>query len=153
MAFAAEPPREAHGMADTFAAPGVALAWGVLRAPQGSDDATVVVRVVTDRNVYPYVAAAGIDPFTNAREPRLAAAPVGNGVDLRVPRARFADFPRTEFLLYDSAQAVAAQAPKLVVFYVGVPDTAPEFATAAALDAHLAERIARLAAGTGSKSP
>jgi hypothetical protein len=38
------------------------------------------------------------------------------------------------------------------VFYLGVPDTTPEFANGASLDAYLADRIARLSAGR-SKTP
>jgi hypothetical protein len=40
-------PRERHGMADTFGAPGIALAWAILR---GVNEAitTVVVRIATD---------------------------------------------------------------------------------------------------------
>ena len=50
IAMAAQPadsPRTMHGSADAFAAPGVVLAWGVLR---GADDAstTVVVRIAAD---------------------------------------------------------------------------------------------------------
>jgi len=149
---AADPPRVAHGDADTYAARGIALAWGVLRDARGPDAATVVVRIATDRDLYPLAAAAGVDPFTQAREPRLSATAVGAGIDVRVPRARFADYPRTEFLFYDSAAAAQATEPALVVFYAGVPDTVPEFVSAAALDAHLAERIARLAAVSGVKS-
>ena len=153
VAGAAGPAPSVHGMADTFAAPGVSLAWGVLRDPAGGDAASVIIRVVTDAQAYPVVAAVGVDPFTQAREPRLAATRVGGGIDVRVPRARFADYPRTEFLLFDSAAVPPAGEPKLVVFYLGVPDTTPEFAAAAALDAHLAQSIARLARPTGAKSP
>ena len=40
-ANAADAPRELHGMADAFAAPGIALAWGVVRG--ASEAATTVV--------------------------------------------------------------------------------------------------------------
>lgn len=150
---AAESAGEMHGMGDAFAAPGVALAWGVLRDSKNADAAVVVIRLATDPQVYPFAAAAGIDPFTSQREPRLAGTRTAGGIDIRVPRARFADFPRTEILLYGSATAPPSGAPRLTVFYLGVPDTTPEFATAAALDAYLSARIARLEATPGSKTP
>src|SRR5258708_6380819 len=89
VASAADSSRELHGMADTFAAPGVALAWSVLRDAKGGDAATVVIRLVTDPQTYPFAAATGIDPFTAGREPRLAPTRVGGGIDIRVARARF----------------------------------------------------------------
>ena len=73
--------------------------------------------------------------------------------DLRMPRPHFADFPRTELRFYGSLTANETDPPKLVVFYLGVPDTTPEFASEAALETYLADRIARVRANTGSKAP
>ena len=67
---AADVPREAHGSADTFAAPGMALAWGVLRGANESTT-TVVIRIVTDPAVFSDVAATGSDPFTLPSNLRL----------------------------------------------------------------------------------
>lgn len=149
---AAEAPRELHGMADTFAAAGVAVAWGVVRG--ASETATVVaIRVVTDTALYPWVAVAGSDPFTQEQHPLLRPMSSSGVIDVRSPRAHFADFPRTELRFYDSAAEAEAGAPKLVVFYLGVPDTTPEFATEDKLNAYLTDRIARLRGDGGSKTP
>ena len=148
----AEAPREVHGMSDAFATPGVALAWGVVRG--GSETTTlVVVRIVTQPASYPWVAVAGSDPFTQRKQPLRAATPSAGTVDVRSPRAHFADFPRTELRLYESAAAAQQDAPALVVFFLGVPDTTPEFATEDKLQAYLSERVARLRPDTGSKAP
>ena len=151
-ADAADGPREVHGSADIFSAPGVVLAWGVLRG--ASEAATlVVVRIVADRDAFASAAVLGIDPFTRRQQPLLPVTPTAAGIDVRVPRVHFADFPRTELRLFGSANATLTDAPKLVVFYLGVPDTTPEFASEAALESYLALRIARARAGTGSKAP
>jgi hypothetical protein len=145
-----EPPREVHGMADAFAAPGVAMAWGVVR---GADEAAtvVVVRIVTRPASYPWLAVTGGDPFTQRKEPLLAPTRSAGVIDVRTPRAHFADFPRTELRLYESAAAAQQDVPTLVVFFLGVPDTTPEFATEDKLQAYLTDRVARLAGG--SKAP
>jgi hypothetical protein len=147
----ADPPREAHGSSDAFAAPGVALAWGVLR---GADEAStiVVVRIATDAQTYPWLALVGIDPFTKAERSVQAAIASPATLDVRMPRAQFADFPRTELRLFASAVAAQRAEPALVVYYHGVPDTTPEFNDAAKLDTHLAARI-RAARASGGKSP
>jgi hypothetical protein len=148
----AEAPREAHGVSDAFAAPGVALAWGVVRG--ASEAATVVVvRIATDPASYPWLAVAGGDPFTRRKESLLPATRSSGVIDVRSPRARFADFPRTELRLYESAAAAQQDVPALVVFFLGVPDTTPEFATEDKLQAYLSDRVARPAGGTGSKTP
>jgi hypothetical protein len=148
-AFAAEPPRTVHGNSDVFAGPGIVIAWGVLR---GADEAstTVVVRVATDPASYARVGVSGIDPFTQVEQALLRPTAMTGRLDVRIPRAQFAQTPRTELRLFAPASADAA--PALVVYYHGVPDTTPEFTDAAKLDAHLSERIAALRAA-GGKSP
>jgi hypothetical protein len=76
--------------------------------------------------------------------------PVAGPIELSVPRAHFADFPRTE-LTFDGPAPAAA--PALVVYYAGVPDTTPEFAAADRLDAYLAARIVRARTEAGSTPP
>ena len=149
---AAEARREVHGVSDGFAAPGVALAWGVVR---GASEATtmVVIRIVSDSTRYPWLSVVGVDPFSQREQSLRPAAPSPGVADVRVPRAHFADFPRTEFRLYESEAAARSGAPALVVFYLGVPDTTPEFATEDKLEAYLADRIARVRSGAGSKAP
>ena len=139
---AAEPALEMHGMADAFAAPGMTLAWGILRG--ASEAATfVVLRIVADPAEFPVVAATGTDPFTQRTVPLLAATPNAGKIDVRVSRAHFADYPRTEIKFFASASATPSPAPKIIVYYLGVPDTTPEFASEAALDASLVDRLAR----------
>lgn len=147
-AVAADAWREVHGSGDLFAAPGVVLAWGVQRG--ASEAATeVVVRIATDPAKYPRLAVTGVDPFSKAEQPIVHAKASPGVLDVHIPRAQFADFPRTEFKLYDAGGAAA---PVLVVYYAGVPDTTPEFADAAKLDAHLTARIALARAAQG-KAP
>jgi len=124
-----------HGASDAFAGDGVAIVWGVLRG--ASEDSTIVVlRLAADALRYGRVEVAGVDPFTRDTKIRVAARDLVPGMDVRLPRAGFADHPRTE-LRFSGAES-------LVVFYLGIPDTTPEFASAAALEAHLASRMARL---------
>jgi hypothetical protein len=144
----AQAPRESHGSHDAYAAPGVALAWGVLR---GSDEAStaVIVRIDVDPGAYPWLSMVAIDPFSKQEQAVQRPVQQAGPFDLRIPRMQFADYPRTELRLFDSAAHAQANAPQLVVYYLGVPDTTPEFADAAKLDASLSERIARARAPGG----
>lgn len=140
---AAEEAREVHGSSDAYAEAGIALAWGVRR---GSDDATtaVTLRILADPVRYPRVEVTGRDPFTQAQRVLLAATATRGLPDLVVPRAHFADFPRTELRFHAPESATGRP---VVVYYLGVPDTTPEFAAAPALDQYLTDRIARARAG------
>jgi len=143
----AQSPPEVHGSADAYAARGVTLAWGIVRGPTEADT-FVVIRIATDAQIYPWLAVAGVNPFSKAERLLHAATQVGGGVDVQIFRSRFAEFPRTEVRLYESASKAQTGPPALTVFYLGVPDTTPEFADKGKLDAYLSDRMARVRAGT-----
>lgn len=135
--------RELHGESDAFAADGVAIAWGILRAAR-PDDATVVMRIARDDSRYPALAVVAIDPFGGQSIVVRAPAAAPGVIDVPSRRGRFADHARTEVRLYASAKPGPGEAPALVVFYQGVPDTTPEFESETKLRAWLDERTARL---------
>jgi len=146
-----ETPQEVHGSADAYAGDGVALVWAVLRGPDETATA-VVLRVAADPKRYPLMAVVGRNPFTQQAKQLLDAKAPAAGVDLRVARSQFSDFPRTELRFYDSPAAAQADAPRLVIYFLGVPDTTPEFASEARLNAYASDRITRLQAGS-NRSP
>jgi hypothetical protein len=137
----AQAKREMHGMSDAFSTAGVALAWGVLRGT-GDAPAVVDVRIAVDPMTYPRVVVVARDPF-GPGERTLASSLTGGLTDLRVARATFERYPRTEFRFFATARQQTGEAPALVVYFLGVPDTTPEFANEARLDAYLGERIVR----------
>ena len=147
----ADTPGEVHGSGEAYAASGLKLAWGVLR---GADEAStrVVLRIVADPSIYPAVAVVARNPFNGQALTLLKPAPTSGPLTVRVPRSQYSDFPRTEVRLYDSAAGAERDAPASIVFYVGVPDTTPEFPNEAALEAYLADRIAR-SSSAGARTP
>lgn len=139
---AADPPREMHGNSDGFIAPGIAIAWAILRGPTEAQT-NVVLRIEVDHTRYAMVAIDGVDPFGGERKQRLPRTKLATPTDIQLSRAQFADAPRTELRFYPPP-AGAATEPVLVVYYVGVPDTTPEFATAKAMEAFMGPRIGEL---------
>ena len=140
---------DVHGAAEAFAAPGIGLAWGILRG--ADDDSTrVLLRLDVDAT-YADVVVVGIDPFTRASHTLLAG---GRGaIVVTASRAHFAQFPRTEVRLFRDRDHAAAAEAALTVYYLGVPDTTPEFQDAAKLDAYLEARLAALRGTAARRSP
>ena len=147
----ADAPAEIHGSGEAYAASGLKLAWAVLR---GTDEAStrVVLRIVADPTVYPAVGVVARNPFNGQALTLLEPAATSGSMTVRVPRSQYGDFPRTEVRLYNSGAAAERDTPVSIVFYVGVPDTTPEFPNEAALEAYLADRIARSTA-SGARTP
>ena len=143
IAQATAAPLALHGSGDGFSTPGAALAWAVAR---GANEAStfVVVRVAVERTRYPWLTVVGVDPFTKAELVRLPATAIDATYDVRMPRSTIADHPNTEFRLFANESDARANVPALVVYYHGVPDTAPEFADAAKLSDYLTNRLTKL---------
>lgn len=130
---------QVHGESSSFAGHGVAMAWGILR---GSSEETtqVVLRIARAGGDYAAIGVDGVDPFTQRRQTLVAARPLGASVDIRTSRATFADLPRREIHFYRAD----ASAPSLTVYFLGLPDTTPEFGSEAALEAYLQQTLATL---------
>jgi hypothetical protein len=145
----AAPAAEVHGASETFAAPGIVLAWGILR---GADEESTRVMLHMDVDAaYGDVAVVGIDPFTRAAQPIMDT---GRGsIVVAASRAQFAQFPRTEVRLFRSRDRAPSAEPDLVVYYLGIPDTTPEFDDPARLDAYLDERLERLRGAAARRAP
>ena len=144
----AAPTVEAHGSLDAYAGPGVALAWGVLRGAN-ADAATVVVRVDVDPKRYRTLTVSGVDPFTKATQVLVTPTALDGGQLIRLPRTRFADLPRTEWRFYAVVPSAVqpTDAPPLLVYYQGIPDTTPEFNDEGGLATSLEQRIERVRSG------
>lgn len=138
---------EVPGADAVFVGRGVAIFWGVVRGP---DEARtpVVLRIERVDPAAPWrlVSVEAVDPFTRQREwVRLALDLERSGVvTVEMPREGFLAKPTRRLLFYRHAAALQANNPELVVFYVSIPDTVPEFASRADLEEHFARVRARL---------
>jgi len=143
--------QEVHGENSVFAGHGVAIAWGVLKGAV-EEETQVVLRIVPMGESFAAVRIEGVDPFTQNRQVIVDGRALGDGLDVRTPRGTFADFPRREIHLYRTDADWQARKPTVTIFYLGLPDTTPEFTSEAALFAYLAEALAKVqGAGQGKK--
>jgi hypothetical protein len=126
-----------HGADSVFADPDLGIVWGVLK-DQAEERTMVVIRVSNPAGRYAHVTVDGVDPFTQRRVALVEGMPLGASADIRMPRGSFSDLPRREIHLYASGVDWRTRRPGLTVYYLGVPDTTPEFTTEAALEAYLA---------------
>ncbi len=72
---------ELHGESAVFSNSGVAIVWGVLRAPV-EDETQVVIRVALASAAYSYVRVDAVDPFTRARCPVVPGGPLTGVIDV-----------------------------------------------------------------------
>ena len=132
-AHAQATPESLHGADGIFVSPDVAIVWAVLKQPS-SDKATVWLRVVNSTRKFSHVAIDGVDPFSKKRERVEAGTKLEAEARLASDRDTFSELPSREVHFYRSAADWHAHKPALTVYYLGVPDTTPEFSTRAAME-------------------
>ena len=133
-------PTEVHGPAMCSRRHGVALAWGdPARRERGHDDGRDPRRrgSVRCRGL-----AVGRRRSVHAgtRAPVSRATAWRGTVDLRIPRAQFADFPRTELRFFASSSPAAGAAAAGRLSISAFPTRRRSSPTDAKLEAHLAAR-------------
>lgn len=139
---AAAQPLVVHGADSVFAAPDVVIVWAVLRAAVEAET-EVVIRVAAAPR-FLTLSADAVDPFSGVRRPVVAPRPLGGMVEIRRRRAHFADLPRLELHLHDKVGVGGAANAALTVYFLGVPDTTPEFTSESGLRAYLDETVGRV---------
>lgn len=131
-----------HGADLLFVAPSVKIAWAIHRG--ATEETTFVfMRIVNTAGHYRQVRLDGVDPFSRTRKVLASVRPLAASIDLSVPRSGFAEFPSSEILLYARDAAPNDEAPNLTVYYLGVPDTTPEFASAREAQAYLLKVVGK----------
>jgi hypothetical protein len=123
---AARGEEKVHGADSVFVSSTVKIAWAV-RKGASEDTSVVVIRVVNSASVYRFLRLDGVDPFSQSRKMLVPPRPINEHVDLTIPRGDFAMHPSCEILLYESKPTAVDNTARLVIYYLGVPDTTPEF--------------------------
>jgi hypothetical protein len=124
-----------------YTGPGVTLAWAHLARRHRGFDARCRAHRRRTRRVR-RVEHRRHRSLHAARADAAAAQRDGRPIDARIPRAQFA-ISRAPSFGCSGPLPKRPRAAKLVVYYLGIPDTTPEFATEAALEAYLASRISQ----------
>ncbi len=139
--------QQIHGENSSFLGQGVAMVWGVLRGTR-EEETRVVLRIDAAGGEYSAVSVEGVDPCTGARRLLLAPRPVGAVLDVWTPRATFAGLPRREIHFYPK-DGGEIRSPTITIYFMGLPDTTPEFNSEGALDGYLNETLTKLKSGKG----
>ena len=101
-------------------------AWAVKR---GASETETLVIVRVDRGAsHRFIRLDGVDPFTKDHKVFVAARPLDRETDLAIPRAQLRRSPEHRVSFLRERRRRRRQQAETTVFYLGVPDTTPEFA-------------------------
>ena len=119
-----------HGADSTFRSDALGICWGIVKVPgTGALEVVIRIRVLKPaQNRFKSFAVEAFHPFTGAAEWIADRKPLEATNDIRTPREDFKRLGGRRILFYTGATGPGDQAPDLIVEYLGIPDTSPEFA-------------------------
>jgi hypothetical protein len=130
----------------SFRSGALGICWGILKEPPG-DALQVVTRIrvmAPEANPYTSFAVQAFHPFTGAVEWVARRQPLAADNDVISPREDFKRLGGRRVLFFQAAAGPEDAPPDLVVEYLGIPDTAPEFAAPGRLEDYFAIAFERL---------
>jgi hypothetical protein len=135
---------EYHGADSVFKVKDVGVIWAILK---GSDDAhsTVVIRIENlsaGKSAYQTFSVSAVHPFSGVEKRLIINETFDEKNLVTSSRASFRDMPGRRIFLYKTADG--SQRPDMVIYYMSIPDTAPEFLGLEQLDRYLDETAERL---------
>jgi hypothetical protein len=124
--------KEIHGADSSFRTGDIGICWAMLRGAPASEVQVVIrIRVLTEGKLpYSEYAVQAVHPLTRAAEWAVPRRPLARVNDVSAPRGAFKSLAGRRILFYKPS----ASEPDLAVYYMGVPDTAPELTDAAQLE-------------------
>jgi hypothetical protein len=124
--------KEIHGADSSFRTGDIGICWAMLRGPAGSEVQVVIrIRILSEGEPpYSEYAVQAVHPLTRAAEWVVTRCPLKKVNDVRAAREVFKNLAGRRILFYKPS----ASEPDLAVYYMGIPDTAPELTDAAQLE-------------------
>jgi hypothetical protein len=135
---------EYHGADSIFKIEDVAVVWAILKGPDETHS-TVVIRIESlsaGKPVYQTFSVSAVHPFSGDEKWLVRNEKFGEKKIVRASRASFRDIPGRRIHLFKTAEG--SQKPDAVIYYMSIPDTAPEFLEAEGLDHYLDGAVERL---------
>ena len=128
-AAAAAEVRKIHGADSSFREGPLGICWGMLRTRPGVDPQVVIrIRVLAaDRNPFSSYSIQAVHPFSGAVQWIVEPNPLKEVNDVVSLRETFKNMGGRHLMFYEAAVENAAVQPDLVIYYLGIPDTTPEF--------------------------
>jgi hypothetical protein len=138
--------REYHGADSIFEKEGIIILWGIFK---GSTEETswVYIKIIQTGKgpaFFQFFGVEAVDPFSNQKEWVVKGEVFKKENMVKSIRASFREKTARRVLFYEKAEDLLKENPAMIVYYLGVPDTSPEFMTEREIEDYFAKALERL---------
>lgn len=139
---------EYHGADSTFKANGISIFWAILKGPEESSSRVYIKIINPEDNLKQFHTFSLIasDPFSDSEVWIIKVEKLKKENIIKLNRESFKEMTARRFLFYRSEKIedYKSEKPDMIVYYLSLPDTAPEFLTLEKLEAYFKEAEERL---------
>ncbi len=135
---------EYHGADSVFEKDGIVILWAILK---GHDEASswVYTKIIkSEENPFHFFSVEAIDPFSKEKEWVVKGVRLEKVNVVKSVRTSFRDKTSRRFLFFRNAETLEKETPDMTVFYMGVPDTAPEALSEKEMDNYFEKALERV---------
>ena len=135
---------EYQGADSVFEKDRIVILWAILK---GQDEASswVYTKIIkSEGNPFHFFSLEAIDPFSKGKEWVVKGQKLEKENVVKSIRTSFKDKTSRRILFYRNKEASEKETPDMTVFYMGVPDTAPEVLSEKEMDNYFQKALERV---------
>jgi len=138
--------REYHGADSLFEKEGIVILWAILKGST-EESSWVSVKIIQTGEgpaSFQLFSVEAVDPFSNQKEWVVKGEAFKKENRVKSIRASFREKTARRVLFYEKAEDLLKENPAMIVYYLGVPDTSPEFMTEREIENYFEKALSRL---------
>jgi hypothetical protein len=136
--------KEFHGADSVFEKEGIAILWAILKGPTEESSWVYIKIVNSGKSFFQIFSVEAVDPFSKEKEWVMKGKKLEKENLVRSDRTSFRDKTARRILFYRSMEAFEKENPDMTVYYLGVPDTSPEFLSEKDLEGYFNKALEKL---------
>ena len=136
-----------HGADAIFQAEGIAIFWAILKGDDDEHSLVFINIVSTGKTASPFrkFRLQAMDPFSKEKKWVFRDKDFEQNNLIKLNRASFRNMMERRFFFYMKDEPALDSRPDMTVYYMSIPDTAPEFLDESGLLSYFKGAMARLA--------
>lgn len=136
-----------HGADAIFQVEGIAIFWAILKGDDDEHSLVFINIVSTGKTPSPFrkFSLQAMDPFSKEKKWLFTDKVFEKNNLIKLNRATFRNMMERRFFFYMKNEPALDSSPDMTVYYMSIPDTAPEFLDESSLLSYFKGALVRLA--------
>jgi hypothetical protein len=142
--FPAYGQKEFHGADSVFEKEGITILWAILKGPTEESSRVYIKILNSGKSPFQIFSLEAVDPFSKEKEWVVKGETLKKENLVKSVRTSFTEKTGRKVFFYKNAEDLSKENAATIVYYLGVPDTTPEFLTEREMENYFEKALRRL---------